>query len=339
MSKHDDDDLKKAEKLTEQEMLDSAERGRRWSNAGDFWGDFWGKFQDNVWLVKYGWIVVAVIIVVIIISVENSPKKAVCDHNIATKEYSIQPRGSNYVMEGHCTLCNKDFTIYSESSIFVEYKQPKCEDMGANVYKVVFTIGNTTKEVTYENNMGPMLGHLKPDVLIEEYVPATCEHEGHYETYDCGRCGKRIEGTIIAKKPHTEVVDPVDIEPTCLSEGRTAGSYCSVCETVLTGYEVLPIVPCSYNSVVTEPTYTTKGYTTHTCKWCNDTYDDSYIKAFVYNYVNLSVIEGRESEGLYVTSIANGCTAESITIPEEVDGVKVVGVNQYAFKDIKTLPQ
>lgn len=337
MSKHDDDDLKKAEKLTEQEMLDSAERGRRWSNAGDFWDDFWGKFQDNVWLVKYGWIVVAVIIIVIIISVENSPKKAVCDHNIATKVYSVKQMGPNFVLEGFCTLCEKDFIIHSASSEFVEYKQPNCEDMGANVYKAVFTIGNTRKEVFYEHRMGPMLGHLKPDVLIEEYVPATCEHEGHYESYICDRCNKKIEGTVIAKKPHTEVVVSVDVEPTCLSEGRAAGSYCSVCETILTGYEILPIVPCSYNSVVTEPTYTTKGYTTHTCIWCEDTYDDSFVNALVYNYVNLSVIKGRESEGLYITSIAEGCTEESITIPEEVDGVKVVGVYENAFKNIKTL--
>lgn len=341
MGKYNKDDYKKAEKMTEKEMLDSAERGRRWSNTGDFWDDFKGKFQDNLWVVKYGWIVVAVIIVVVIISSSNKPQPKGCDHNIDNASYSINYSlefwGSNSVLTGSCNSCGKNFTIYAESSEVISHEEPKCESPHVYRYLVTFKLYDTIAEMTYSTTSGIALGHEKPDQLIEEYLPATCEHEGHYETYDCTRCGKRINGTIISKLDHTVVVDDVQIEPTCLAAGRTPGSYCSVCGTTITGYESIPIVPCSYDSVVTEPTYTTMGFTTHTCKWCNDVYQDEFKHALVYDYVNLATIEGRESEGLFITSMAAGCADGNIVIPEEVDGVKVVGIQENAFKNNKIL--
>ena len=49
-------------------------------------------------------------------------------------------------------------------------------------------------------------------------------------------------------------------------------------------------VPCyyghDYNSVVTEPTCTEDGYTTHTCSSCGDNYTDSTVAASGHNYVD-----------------------------------------------------
>ena len=41
----------------------------------------------------------------------------------------------------------------------------------------------------------------------------------------------------------------------------------------------------SYKAVVTDPTCTEKGYTTHTCEKCGDSYKDSYVDATGHNYV------------------------------------------------------
>ncbi|MBR3973073.1 MAG: hypothetical protein IKJ99_03865, partial [Oscillospiraceae bacterium] len=42
----------------------------------------------------------------------------------------------------------------------------------------------------------------------------------------------------------------------------------------------------SYTSVVTDPTCTEKGYTTHTCDKCGDSYKDSYTDALGHEYVD-----------------------------------------------------
>lgn len=42
----------------------------------------------------------------------------------------------------------------------------------------------------------------------------------------------------------------------------------------------------SYKAVVTAPTCTAKGYTTHTCTKCGDSYKDSYVRALGHDYEN-----------------------------------------------------
>ena len=63
---------------------------------------------------------------------------------------------------------------------------------------------------------------------------------------------------------------------TCTSEGAEKRT-CSVC----TYYETRPVAAIGhlYKSVVTEPTCTQNGYTTHTCTNCGDVYKDSEVEA------------------------------------------------------------
>ncbi len=52
----------------------------------------------------------------------------------------------------------------------------------------------------------------------------------------------------------------------------------AVCEVCNTAYGALDETKHDYESVVTEPTATLQGYTTHTCKICGDSYVDSYVR-------------------------------------------------------------
>ena len=68
----------------------------------------------------------------------------------------------------------------------------------------------------------------------------------------------------------------------------------------------------SYNSVVTNPTCTEQGYTTHTCE-CGDSYVDNYVSALnhsftIYNYNVDATCEANGTE----TAICDhdGCTEE-----------------------------
>lgn len=100
---------------------------------------------------------------------------------------------------------------------------------------------------------------------------------------------------------HSVLVDEATA-PTCTETGLAVGSHCGVCDEVLVAQEVIPALghswnaatcttakTCSvcgttegnalghsYESVVTAPTCTEQGFTTHTCNRCENSHTDSY---------------------------------------------------------------
>lgn len=69
---------------------------------------------------------------------------------------------------------------------------------------------------------------------------ATCTEDGYTGDVVCDTCGLVYEeGKAIPKKGHTVVIDPA-VEPTEDKEGKTEGSHCSVCNTVLKAQTVIP---------------------------------------------------------------------------------------------------
>ena len=69
------------------------------------------------------------------------------------------------------------------------------------------------------------------------------------------------------------------VDATCTAAGSVTVT-CDDCGEVISTQE-LPIVDHSYVSVVTPPTTTSQGYTTHTCSVCGDSYTDSYTDPVV----------------------------------------------------------
>ncbi len=128
-------------------------------------------------------------------------------------------------------------------------------------------------------------GHRYEDVVTEP----TCT-EGGYTTHTCDRCGDSYVDTYVPENGHTpvgestcttdEICDvcgeilvpshghiPEDEDASC-----TKNKNCSICHVILD-----PMLGHNYISVVTEPTCTEGGYTTHTCDRCGDEYVDTYI--------------------------------------------------------------
>ncbi len=70
-------------------------------------------------------------------------------------------------------------------------------------------------------------------------TPATCTVEG-VKTYTCNPCGAAKQEPIPAAG-HTAVTDDA-VAATCTATGLTAGSHCSVCQTVLTAQAVTPVL-------------------------------------------------------------------------------------------------
>ena len=99
---------------------------------------------------------------------------------------------------------------------------------------------------------------------------ATCTTTGT-KTYTCTRC-KKTRTETIAATGHKEVKDAA-VAATCETAGKTEGSHCSVCGTVLKAQTTTAALGHSWDGgkVTTAATCTTAGTKTYTCTRCKKT--------------------------------------------------------------------
>lgn len=76
---------------------------------------------------------------------------------------------------------------------------------------------------------------------------------------------------------HKNVVSRDSVESTCTTKGYSGYIVCLDCDSVIMTGSELPLAAHKYEAVVTEPTPSSQGYTTHTCGVCGDSYTDSYV--------------------------------------------------------------
>ncbi|MCM1299740.1 MAG: hypothetical protein NC203_06935 [Firmicutes bacterium] len=126
----------------------------------------------------------------------------------------------------------------------------------------------------------PKLDHVH-SLTHHEKVNADCVNTGTVEYWSCSSCGKnyvdeaatdQLADLTIPAKGHTEVADAA-VAPTCTVDGKTEGSHCSVCKTVLTAQESITAKGHTWdNGVVTKaPTASAEGVKTYTCTVCGET--------------------------------------------------------------------
>ena len=99
---------------------------------------------------------------------------------------------------------------------------------------------------------------------------ATCTTTGT-KTYTCTRC-KKTRTETIAATGHKEVKDAA-VAATCETAGKTEGSHCSVCGTVLKAQTTVAALGHSWDGgkVTKAATCTTTGTKTYTCTRCKKT--------------------------------------------------------------------
>ena len=86
-----------------------------------------------------------------------------------------------------------------------------------------------------------------------------------------------------------------------------------------------------YESVITEPTKTEDGYTTHICTVCGDNYIDSYTDAIGSTGLAYKV----NDDATTCTIIGIGtCEDEDIYIPAYIDGYKVTAIGEKVFENL-----
>lgn len=162
----------------------------------------------------------------------------------------------------------------------------------------------------YQSQSISMIDHVLGEVVVEvEYEPDCSSRGKSYNVTYCATCGMELgrESFWVDAKGHTAVIDPA-IEATCITDGKTEGSHCSVCKQTLTYQETI------YATGV-------HVYVDEVCKYCS--------AKIVY------------SEGLQFSSNGDGtcyvsgigsCTDADIVIPKvSPDGDVVTKIGSYAF--------
>ena len=109
----------------------------------------------------------------------------------------------------------------------------------------------------------------------------TCTAKGT-EVRTCTRCNAS-ETRDITSLGHA-IVHHAAKAATCTEKGWAAYDTCSRCD--YSTYKEIAATGHHHNAVVTAPTCTAKGYTTHTCNTCGNSYKDSYTNALGHSYAS-----------------------------------------------------
>lgn len=164
------------------------------------------------------------------------------------------------------TCTTNGYTTHECSVCGYSYIDSYVPAMGHN--HVYTNLGNGTHRVTCKND--PLeVSVIEDHSYTVTVVNPTCEAEG-YTLHECKLCGYSYKDNIIPAKGHHYVYRPDD----------------TVTHTATCTNDASHIIKEAHDTidVVTAPTCTTEGYTTHTCKVCNFVYKDSVIPAKGHHY-------------------------------------------------------
>ena len=174
-----------------------------------------------------------------------------------------------------CSRC--DYTTYVEKSalghdrVSHDAQAPTCTAIGWDAYETCSRCDYTT----YVEKSA--LGH---DRVSHDAQAPTCTTIG-WNAYDtCSRC----DYTTYAELPALghDLVNHAAKAPTCTAIGWNAYDTCSRCS--YTTYAELPALGHEYAAKAKKPTCTERGYTTHTCTRCHNSYRDAYVAALGHWY-------------------------------------------------------
>ena len=167
--------------------------------------------------------------------------------------------GENGLHDTLCTVCGKRLDCeYTEAVV-----DPACTSAGYTVHTCT-NCGSSYLDSVVEG------GHKWGTTVI----PPTHTEPG-YTLYECSVCKESYKTDYTAPVGHAFDEGTVTKEATCTAEGEmTYACSCGATHTV-----PIPMTEHELTSVVTAPTCTELGYTTHSCKHCDYSYTDTPVGA------------------------------------------------------------
>ena len=229
------------------------------------------------------------------------------------------------------------YTLYTCSVCTESYKTDYTAPVGHT-----FDEGTVTKEATcteegeiiYACSCGathtapiPKAGHELVDTVTEP----TCTEMG-FTTHSCKHCDYTYTDSPVAALGHKWDNGTVTKPATCTEEGEM--TYACSCGATRTA--PIPQIDHELEDVVTAPTCTELGFTTHSCKHCDYTYTDTPVAALGHKWDDGKVTAApslTETGKLLQTCTICKATKESaIPMLSDCDGGE--GCPSSAYKDV-----
>lgn len=132
----------------------------------------------------------------------------------------------------------------------------------------------TCSKCGYQTGGDPVdAGDHDYQLSAELSTPATCVAAGT-NVYVCSVCGDQMsQPTEIDPNNHANVVTDPEVPATCTTPGKTEGSHCAACSTVIVAQEDIPELGHDFSVQVgqSDATCVTPGTTTYKCSRCEET--------------------------------------------------------------------
>ena len=144
----------------------------------------------------------------------------------------------------------------------------------------------------------------------------TCTVDGSKER-SCTECGKK-ETQAIAKTGHTEVKDAA-VEATCTSTGKTEGSHCSVCGTVIKAQTEIAKKAHTWGAwkTISSATVFAPKKQKRTCTRCNNAYEKRFSGEKLKKTISVTqsslTMQVKQKTTAFRVTFANGDSVKSWT--------------------------
>ncbi len=225
--------------------------------------------------------------------IETVPTVNATGHNlIERKAQAATCTESGITAHWECEVCGKLFsdangtTEITEASIIIAPKGHTWGDWEITKPATSTETGTKTRTCSVcnatETQDIPVLGHTHT-MKAHKAVAATCTENGAKAYWECTSCNKlfldengttetTLADTVITAKGHTPETDAA-VAATCTKGGKTEGSHCSVCGTVLKKQEDVAAAGHKWGDWETTKTATETedGEKERTCSACNET--------------------------------------------------------------------
>ena len=228
---------------------------------------------------------------------------AIDAQSTSDKSFTIAKNGTSY-------------TVQSASGYYIGQTKDDNDVKYSKTNKYTNTISiNTDGTVNIIASGKPYLRYNASDKMFRYYRSGTYTKQKPICLYEL-TTGAAVATEVFATNTsagcvHANITNEPATPATCTENGFTAGVYCNDCKSYISGHEIAPALGHKYESVVTAPTQEEKGYTTHTCSQCGDSYKDSYTDALK----DIHTVSFVTPEGVSQIA-AMQCGTAGITLPE-----------------------
>lgn len=197
-------------------------------------------------------------------------------------ENTVDPtciKDGSYDSVTYCAVCKAEISreakvipAIGHDEIQHDGKSATCTAAGWTAYVTCSRCNYTTYKAI------DALGHNE---IAHNGQAPTCTDFGWKEYVTCSRCDYSTYAELSATG-HSMSGWIIDEAATLEKDGRKH-KECIVCGVMLEE-SIIPMLSHKYVSVVTSPTCTEQGYTTHTCSECKHSYVDDYIPALGHTH-------------------------------------------------------